>query len=152
MEKAQARDPGAADALALAIDAYSAGFNADPRDFYPGINLLVLLLQRGDPDDLARLAEMAPVVQFAIARRGGLRSGNYWTLAALLVLAVVRGDRSLGERALSAILDTEPHAWMRETTVADLRSLRAAFDAAGKETDWIELTIKRLGAGQMEVN
>ena len=40
LEKAQARDPGAADALALAIDAYSAGFNADPRDFYPRINLL----------------------------------------------------------------------------------------------------------------
>lgn len=150
-EKEEDGDPGAADALARAIDAYAAGFDADPRDFYPGINLLTLLLWRGEDDDLARLAETAPVVQFAIARRGGLKSGDYWTLATLLTLAAMRGDRALGERALSAIFDSEPHDWMRETTAADLGPLLARLGAAGEETAWVELAISRLTAGRMDV-
>ncbi len=43
-----------AEALDRAINAYSAGFEADPRDYYPGVNLATLLLHRGTDEDQAR--------------------------------------------------------------------------------------------------
>ena len=49
-------------ALALdeAIEAYSVGLDADPRDYYPGINLATLLLARGTEADLKRLGVRHP--------------------------------------------------------------------------------------------
>jgi hypothetical protein len=149
-EKKQAGDPGAADSLDVAIDAYTQGFDADPRDFYPGINLLALLLNRGRPADLDRVEDLVPVVRFAIARRRGLASGDYWTLATLLALAAMSDDRSLGERALSAIFDTSPHAWMRETTAVDLQELRDKLEPIRDSVEWVDLAIRRLRAGSME--
>lgn len=60
-EKHDADDAGAGDALDDAIDAYARGFEVDPRDFYPGINLVTLLLRRGTDPDLARIDDLAPV-------------------------------------------------------------------------------------------
>jgi tetratricopeptide (TPR) repeat protein len=119
-EKARAGDVGAADALDRAIEAYDAGFEADPRDFYPGINLLTLLVQRNGPHDSRRINEVAPVVTFATARVGALRSNDYWTLATVLELAAIANDERQGRRALSAMEDTDPHDWMRTTTAGNL--------------------------------
>jgi len=144
-EKVSAKDPGAGDALDQAIDSYADGFEADPRDFYPGINLVTLLVCRGGEGDIERAQSMVPLVDFAVGRKGGIGSGDYWTLASVLLLAVIKGDETLGRRALSAMFDTEPQEWMRRTSAADLRRLQPQM--AKRDVDeaaWIETAADEL--------
>ncbi len=149
-EKLEAGDPGAADALDLAIDAYERGFNADPRDFYPGINLLTLLVQRGRKEDLAEFARLAPVVAFAVARIGGIASGDYWTIATVLELAVAQGDESLARRAFSAMQDTAPDPWMMMTTAENIKLLSTALPGLG-ESDWVQELLGPLSKGNARI-
>jgi len=136
-ERLAAGDPGAADALDEAIEAYGRGFNADPRDFYPGINLITLLVRRGRDEDLARVVELTPIVAFAVARVGGLRSRDYWTTATVLELATAQGEEELGRRALSAMLETEPEDWMLKSTVDNLTILASVLPRLGKPETWV---------------
>lgn len=134
VEKLRVGDPGAGDALSGAIDAYRRGFQADPRDPYPGVNLLTLLVRRRDPGDLEEAERTAPVVSFALARKGGIGSGDYWVIAAVLELATIEGDEALARRALSAMLDAQPDTWMRDTTARNLDVLAEAVDG---EVGWL---------------
>lgn len=63
--------------LDQAVDAYEAGFAADPTDYFPGINAVALRRIRGQlllpgtaraEQDLARARQLRPVVAFALAR------------------------------------------------------------------------------------
>ena len=121
-------DPtGASAALAAAIRAYRDGFEADLRDPFPGVNLVVLLACAGDEEGLA---EVAPVVAFALARRGGANAREYFDLTATCELAVVRGDDALADRALTAALGTAPASWMLASTRRTLELLSAVRPAA----------------------
>ena len=60
-----------------AIDAYTKGFISDPRDYYPGVNAVTLLVEKGDEESL-KAKEYAPLVSFSVARRGGASSSDYW--------------------------------------------------------------------------
>lgn len=135
----EAADPDAkALALDRAIDAYGEGFAADPRDYYPGINLATLLLNRGTPADLDRLGALVPVVQFAVARRGGLGSRDYWDRATVLELAVIGGDEATARRAKAGVLADEPPGWMPGTTARNLRLLLAPLARAGRDVQWVQ--------------
>jgi hypothetical protein len=129
-------------ALDAAIEHYSAGFDADPRDYYPGINALTLLVRRAGEGDLERAQELQPVILFAIGRRGGLGSRDYWDVATVLELAVIGGDRKLADQASGRIELLEPQDWMRETTAKNLGILGAALDRDHR--DWIEALRRRL--------
>ncbi len=130
------RDPDdKAEALAAAIDAYDKGFAADPRDYYPGVNLVTLLRFRGTKDDLARLEELLPVVQFAVGRRGGLASNDYWDRATVLELAVIAGDELTARRAAAKLRLSQAPTWMLETTARNLRILAVPLGDAG---EWVE--------------
>lgn len=134
----EATDPDArAVALDAAIDAYGAGFEADPRDYYPGVNLVTLLLHRGTQEDLYRLNELVPVVRFAVTRRGGLSSHDYWGHATVLELAVIDGDEHTARRAKARISLEPPPRWMLETTARNLRILARARSRAGNEAAWV---------------
>lgn len=145
-EKLAAGDPGAGDALDQAVAAYDRGFKADPRDFYPGVNLVTLLVRRGGDEDLLRVGELVPVVSFAAARAGGLRSHDYWTLATVLELAVLGGDEDVGRRALSAMSDTEWVGWMATSTADNLATLAEALPRLGVADEWVRDAIDRLHA------
>ena len=54
--------------LKRAITVYEEGFRLDPRDYYPGVNAVTLRLRRGTPEDLTRVADLVPVVRFAVDR------------------------------------------------------------------------------------
>jgi hypothetical protein len=136
-EKYKAGDPGAQDALDQAIHAYRRGFDADPRDFYPGVNLVTLLARRGQPEDIEYLGQVAPVVNFAAGRKGGLRSRDYWVLATVLETSALTGDEGVGRRALSAMLDVGPAPWMCETTADNLDILVDALPGLGQPVDWV---------------
>lgn len=142
----------AAAALDEAIAQYGAGFDADPRDFYPGINLLTLLLRRRRDEDLERVSELQPVVLFAVGRRGGLGSRDYWDVATVLELAAIGNDEALARQALGRMELLGPEQWERETTANNLIILADAHEAAGQDTAWIRALATQLangrGAGQ----
>jgi hypothetical protein len=143
-EKQAAGDVGAGDALEQAIDAYRRGFNADLRDYYPGVNLITLLVRRARPDDLVEVRRVAPVVAFAAARKGGIRSRDYWTVATVLELAAVNGSEDDGRRALSAMLDCEHDAMQLNTTADNLAIVAEALPGLGHDRRWVDELVARL--------
>ena len=58
-------------------------------------------------------------MQFAVGRRGGLSSRDYWDRATVLELAVIGGDEATASRAKGSLLVdappwvTEPGLWMQ---------------------------------------
>ena len=119
-------------ALAEAISWYAKGFDADPRDFYPGINLLTLLTRRGNAEDQARVKELYPVVSFAVARRGGMNASDYWGVATALELFVIGEDWPQASRAAARAVTLDSESWMVDSTVKNLGILRGSFEAQGK--------------------
>lgn len=112
-------DPARAGWLAQAIDAYRRGFEAEPLDAFPGINALTLLQQQGGDEAEAEIRRLAPLVTFAAMRRGGDRSDDYWTVATVLELACLNGDKALARRCLPRVLALAQAAgerWMPRTT------------------------------------
>jgi MAP3K TRAFs-binding domain len=90
---------GALAALDASIEAYTRGFEADPRDYYPGVNAITLI-EKGEPDSLQEVARLVPLVSFAVARRGGSASSDYWDLATVLELSAIGNDWKMPARVL----------------------------------------------------
>lgn len=120
-EAKAAADPAALGWLEQAIDAYRRGFEAEPADFYPGVNAITLLLQKGDAEAQADIEQLAPIVTFAAVRRGGAKASDYWTVATVLELACVNRDYGLAERALPRALSLADESFMPRTTADNLR-------------------------------
>jgi tetratricopeptide (TPR) repeat protein len=117
--------------LDQAIDWYRRGFNTDPRDYYPGVNLATLLARSNTPEAKEELQRVVPAVAFAVARLGGMNSQDYWQVATVLELAVLGGEWDTAMRALQRIaaLNTTP---MNVNSTADnLKLYESIHDAAG---------------------
>ncbi|MDH4171568.1 MAG: DUF4071 domain-containing protein [Acidimicrobiia bacterium] len=141
-------EPAAELHLDDAIDTYRAGFEADPRDHYPGVNAVTLLVQKGTPDALAEALELATIAAFAVSRRGGLGSSDYWDLATVLELAAVRGDEATATRAAVKATQTDARDWMYDTTLANLTMIRSAF---GQDREpWLSAISARLAAARTD--
>lgn len=106
--------------LNKAIEAYTRGFLAEPMDYYPGINAITLLLEKGDEEAIKEAERLEPLVAFAAARQGGTDAKDYWTVATAMELACVRRDYPLAMRCLpnAGVLANE--FWMLETTADNL--------------------------------
>ncbi len=117
--------------LDQAIDAYRKGFEAEPADYFPGVNTINLLLQKGDEDSLEQVDYLTPLVSFAVARRGGLNSTDYWDLATVLELAVIGRDPRMAASALPKVVGTATADWMVKTTADNLEMVRGIRE--GKE-------------------
>jgi hypothetical protein len=102
--------------LAYCIDWYRRGFNADPRDFYPGINLLTMLVAKGWEETQDELRSVATVLSFALARQGAINSRDYWTLATVLEAAVHDNAWTTVERAMEKLVTVEPKLQQLKTT------------------------------------
>ena len=124
--------------LARAGDTYLKGFEADPRDTYPGVNALTFIASR-DPND-PRIAELTPVVQYAARRRIAEGKAGFWGYATLVELAVIADDESAARAALADALAEKPKTWMRETILKNLRLLREA----GLGREWLSAVEGRL--------
>jgi len=130
-----AGDQKASAFLDEAITWYLRGFEADPRDYYPGINACTLMFVKGDKESLDRLL---PSVVFAIARRGGIESQDYWDVAAALEAAVLAEDWVNATRALKRLLILDAPSWNRATTLNNLKLILDARLLAGlSNTDLI---------------
>lgn len=126
-----------------AIAAYTRGFEVEPIDFYPGINAINLLVQKGDPESAAEADRLAPLVTFAAVRRGGAESNDYWTLATVLELAVINRDDRLAARVLPRVVTTADEAWMLDTTANNLRMV-LALRSGHEDTSTVEEIVDAL--------
>ena len=128
----EARTQGSKEAKPLlyrAIDAYRRGFEADPRDPYPGVNAVTLCALAGLESELTKIS---PVVAFAIARRGGLRVRDYFDMAALCELCCATGDEDTAREAAMLALGRPHPAWARASTARNLRLLGEVRPLAGE--------------------
>jgi tetratricopeptide (TPR) repeat protein len=117
-------------ALDDAIGAYKKGFESDPRDYYPGVNAISLMIEKGD---LKQAEQMLPLVSFAVARRGGAASSDYWDLATVLELAAIGSDWKSANAVLPRTLAAAKFAWHVQTTIANLEMLQQAREGSGTQ-------------------
>jgi len=123
-ETKQAKKRMADGYLEKAIDAYTKGFECEPVDYYPGVNAITLLLQKGTEDAIERAEKLTPLVSFAVARKGGASSNDYWDLATVLELALIGRDEKMAMSVLAKVLVNAKAAWMVKTTVDNLDMLK----------------------------
>ena len=125
---ARAREAGstvmAEGLLRLAIDTYLAGFEADWRDAYPGINA-VTLMDISEPPDPRRI-QLAPVVKYSAQRRVESGKPDYWDHATLFEAAVLDGDENVARAALGQALAVVRESWEPDTTLNNLRIILEA--------------------------
>ena len=128
----------AEEALELAIDTYRRGFDADIRDFYPGVNAVTLMEIAGDP----RRELLLPVVRYAVERHIRYQpeeQQDYWEHATLLELAAIAGDREAAVAARKLARRYRKEAWEGETTAKNLRVLAHRRLQTGDDavSEWI---------------
>jgi tetratricopeptide (TPR) repeat protein len=150
-EAAQAKKITAIAALDDAISAYTKGFEADPRDYYPGVNAINLLIQKGDAEALKEVERLLPLVNFAVARRGGATSTDYWDLATVLELACIGEDWGTASRVLPKAILAATHSFKTATTIGNLRLLKQARERAGREVTELDGILNELSARDLEL-
>lgn len=127
----QAKSRGDSEAAAInlerALQYYRAGFEKNPKDYYPGINVVTLLLQRGDAAGREELESIVPRVRAAVQEKLEVGRLDFWDLATDLQLAAVAHDWSGAERAARLAMAQAPSGWMLEKTVRDLRTVGERF-------------------------
>jgi len=122
--------------LEKAIRAYRAGFEADWRDAYPGVNAVTLMEIR-DPGGAEQQA-LVPVVRYANHRRiiGG--APDYWDHATRLELGVIARDREDATAAASDALATVRETWEPESTAYNLSLIRESRADRSERLDWAD--------------
>jgi hypothetical protein len=135
--------PEALGFLRKAMEAYVAGFEADSRDAFPGINAVTLLDVEGSPESLARKNRLLPVVRFAVERRLAGKP-DYWDHATLLEIAVLELDEGETARILPNALACVRESWEPETTARNLRLIREAREKRGAAPAWASATEQAL--------
>src|SRR5262249_12778595 len=150
-EAAQAGRITATAALDDAIDAYTKGFETDPRDYYPGVNAINLLIQKGDAEALREVERLLPLVSFAVARRGGASSVDYWDLATVLEVACIGEDWATANRVIAKAVLAATDSFKTATTLDNLRLLKKARERAGREVTELDDILNELSARDMEL-
>jgi tetratricopeptide (TPR) repeat protein len=120
--------------LEKAIDTYLAGFEADWRDAYPGVNA-VTLMNLKDPAD-ERRTETLPAVRYAVERKIARGKPDYWDWATLLELAVLGNDEAEAKKTLPRALACVRENWEPETTARNLRLIRQAREKRAEAAPW----------------
>jgi len=138
-------------ALDNAIDAYTKGFEADPRDYYPGVNAINLLMQKDDTEALTEVVRLLPLVSFAVERRGGASSGNYWDLATVLELACIGDDWATANRVLPKVILAATNSFETATTLANLRLLKKALERTAREVAKLDGILDELSLRDAEL-
>ncbi len=127
--------PEARSLLRAAVDTYLAGFEADWRDAYPGINAVTLMDMMEKPDP--RQAEILPVVRYAVSRKAA-KTPDYWDHATLLELAVLARDQDDAHDRLGDALAVARAGWELETTARNLSLIREMREGRGEDAAWIK--------------
>jgi tetratricopeptide (TPR) repeat protein len=130
--------------LDRAIAMYRRGFEADPRDAYPGINAVTLLDLKGDAAAQELKKRLLPVVRFAVENRIAASQHDYWDYATLLELAVLDDDPDAARACLSDALAHVRERWEPETTANNLTLIRNARQKRGADVGWLDEIVAAL--------
>jgi tetratricopeptide (TPR) repeat protein len=131
--------------LDRAIACYLRGFEADPRDAYPGINALTLLDIKGDAKSLEKEAALLPVVRFAVrCRLRDESKADYWDYATLLELAVLEHSEEQAWEELSKAVSRIRESWEAETTANNLKLIAGARQDRRQQEPWLDAIIAEL--------
>ncbi len=135
-------------ALDEAIACYTKGFMEDPRDYYPGVNALTLLFEKGGDKADAAIKELYPLVKFAVGRRGGLASNDYWDIATVLEVSALGKDWDIANAAADRLLLKGKSTWNFETTINNLKLIQARFKENGDKeaAEELSLIVKKMDA------
>ncbi len=150
-EAAQAKRITASAALDDAIEAYTKGFESDPRDYYPGVNAITLLIQKGDAPAVKEVERLLPLVSFAVARRGGASSSDYWDLATVLELACIGEDWATATQVIPKAILAATASFETATTLGNLRLLKQARERTGREVTELDGILNELSARDIEL-
>ena len=142
--------PEARALLKSAIDTYLAGFEADWRDAYPGINAVTLMEMMPKPDP--RQAEILPVVRYSAARKAAKDRRLLGPRHAARACRAGPRRRTTPTSRLGDALAVARASWELETTARNLRLIREMREGRGEDAAWIkrlEDTLKER-AGRLE--
>jgi hypothetical protein len=149
--KAQAKEAGAAGKtvkagqyLSKAIEAYTRGFEADWRDYYPGINAITVLDAKGDEESLTEKDRLLPVVRFSVQQKMGGGTPTYWDYATLLELAVHAGDPQEANKIMADVLAAADEKWCLKSTADNLRLIATHQQKRQRDAGWITALVATL--------
>jgi uncharacterized protein DUF4071 len=132
---AQGRARPATVLLDKAIGAYLAGFAADCRDHYPGINAVQLMYLRDPADE--RIAELLPVVRYSARQKALQHRADFWDHATLLEVAVLENDADAAWVAVTHAIYARPERWQAQSTLDTLVRLRRAREHTDPTPSWV---------------
>jgi hypothetical protein len=127
------------------------GFEFDPRDYYPGVNAITLLIEKGDDESIKQAQQLVPLVSFAVARRGGASSSDYWDLATVLELACIGNDWNAAISVLPKVMDKAQESWMPETTLGNLNMLKQTIAYQGQDSPELNKIIEQFNLRMSEL-
>jgi tetratricopeptide (TPR) repeat protein len=110
-----------------AIDAYRRGWQADPEDIYPGINLATLLTLAGGASAEEEVREVVPRLRSSLDERTRSGPADYWDTATSLELAVLDRDWAGANDLIPLTRARAAAPWMLETTLNNLKILANAM-------------------------
>jgi hypothetical protein len=113
-----------------AIETYLAGFEADPRYYYPGVNALTLMYLGDEKDE--HFDKFLPIVKYAVERQLKLKEKDYWTNASALELAALAFNEADARKYYAAAKTCNPINFMKESTAGNLKKI---YDKALKSKD-----------------
>jgi len=122
------------------IEAYLAGYEADMRDAYPGINAITLMVLAND----GRYVDYIHAVKLAVKLKMRKKQPDYWDHATLLELAIIEQNPTEAKDNLLNALADKTEDWMPKTTIKNVNKLKTAFAKQGKETAFIDEIIEAL--------
>ena len=117
-----------------AIEQYTRGFEADWRDYYPGVNAVTLMTIKEPPDP--RREELRPVVVYSVERRIAAKEGGYWLYATRLELAVLAKDQALAETSFVEAKRAVTEDWQGPSTADNVAAILEAFKRHGGAPSW----------------
>ena len=136
--------------LDTAITYYKQGFEKQPADYYPGVNVVTLLLQRRDAAARQELEAILPKVREAVENKMKDGLTGYWELATALHLACVAKEWDEAQRLAELAVEQSPSRWMLESTIRDLDSVHDSMEATEDSEKLLAIAdfLRREGLGE----
>lgn len=111
-----------------AIDNYKLGFEKQPDDFYTGVNVVTLLIQRNDQASREELQIVLPRVRTSLKNKMADSIPDYWAYATAIELSCIAGEWAEAEQQAKFALSLNPSPWMVETTIRNLKMNESNLD------------------------
>ena len=125
-----------------AIDTYIKGFEADSRDYYPGVNAVNLMEIANDP----RINDLLPIVTYAALQKIKCKTPDYWDYATLVELSVIGNNKDKAFEYLETTVTFPKDQFERNTTIENLQRIlsKRQKEKPTEDYKWIEEIIGAL--------